>query len=102
MKHEIVTRFKKKKKLKEIEKIKQADIDFLSHQTDWENFKENNSSTAPNVLFVPHNSEEIKLAYKSRYINKRKNNVVLLIINEKAKNCYYFAAKNLLELYSLG
>ena len=100
MKHEIITRLKKK--LKEIEKIKQADIDFLSHQTDWENFKENNSSTALNVLFVPHNSEEIKLAYKSRYINKRKNNVVLLIINEKAKNCYYFAAKNLLELYSLG
>ena len=88
--------------MKEIEKIKQADIDFLSHQTDYEKFKENIRSTAFNVLFVPHNSEEIKLAYKSRYNNKRKNNVVLLMINEKAKNCYYFAVKNLLELYSLG
>ena len=32
----------------------------------------------------------------------RKNYVILLMINDEAKNCYYFAAKNLSELYSFG
>ena len=32
----------KKKYLKKIEKIKQADTDFSSHQTDWEEFEQNN------------------------------------------------------------
>ena len=43
---------------------------------------------------------EKKLAYKSNY-NKRKNQVILLMINNEAKGCYYFAVKNLSELYSL-
>ena len=40
---------------------------------------------ALSVLFVSHNSEEIKLAYKSSY-NKRKNQVILLMINDEANN----------------
>ena len=66
-----------------------------------ENFEQENNSIAINVLFVSHNSEEIKLAYKSSY-NKRKNQVILLMINDEANNCYYFAIKNLSELNSLG
>ena len=42
---------------------------------------------AINVLFVPHNSEEIKLAYKSSH-NKRKNQVILLMINDDVNNYY--------------
>ena len=45
-------------------------------------------------------SEEIKLAYKSNY-DKRKNQVILLMINEKPM-ISYFAVKNLSELNSLG
>ena len=30
----------------------------------------------------------------------RKNQVVFLMVNDKAKRCYYFDVKNLLELYS--
>ena len=86
--------------MKEIEKIRRSDIDFSSYQRDWEEFEQNNTSIALNVLFVSYNSEEIKLAYKSRYNNKRKNHVILLMINDEAKNCYYFAVKNLSELYS--
>ena len=41
------------------------------------------------------------VAYKSNY-NKPKNQVVLLMINDEANNCYYFAVKNLSELNSLG
>ena len=88
--------------MKEIEKIKGNDTDFSSHQTNWENFEQNNTLIALKVLCVSNGSEEIKLAYKSRYNSKRKNHVILLMINDEVKNCYYFAAKNLLELYSLG
>ena len=66
-----------------------------------ENFEQENNSIAINVLFVSHNSEEIKLAYKSSY-NKRKYQVILLMINDEANNYYHFAIKNLLELNSLG
>ena len=71
-----------------------------SHQIDWEKFEQNNTLIALNVLFVSYNSEEIKLAYKSNY-NKHKNQIILLMINNKANNCYYFAVKNFSELYSL-
>ena len=50
---------------------------------------------------IPHNSEEIKPAYKSNY-NERKNQVILLMTNDEANNHYYFAVKNLSELNSLG
>ena len=84
----------KKKYLEKLEKIKQADTDFSSHQTDWESFEQNNESIALNVLFVSHNSEVKKFAYKSRYNNECKNHVILLMINDEAENCYYFAVKN--------
>ena len=81
--------------------IKRVDTDFSSHQRYWENFEQENNSIAINVLFASHNSEEIKLTYKSSY-NKRKNQVILLMINDEANNCYHFAIKNLSELNSLG
>ena len=87
--------------MKKLLKFKRVDTDFSSHQRYWENFEQENNSIAINVLFVSHNSEEIKLAYKSSY-NKRKNQVILLMINDEANNCYYFAVKNLLELNSSG
>ena len=91
----------KEKQLKQILKFKRVDADFSSHQRDWEEFEQYNTLIALNILFVSYNSEEIKLAYKSNY-NKRKNQVILLMINDEANNCYYFAVKNLSELYSLG
>ena len=91
----------KEKELKKILKFKRVDTDFSSYQRDWEEFEQNNTSIALNILFVSYNSEEIKLAYKSNY-NKRKNQVILLMINDEANNCYYFAVKNLSELNFLG
>ena len=88
--------------MKKIEKLKRVDIDLSSYQRDWEEFQQNNTLVALNVLFLSYNNEEIKLAYKSRYNNKCKNHLILLMINDKAKNCHYFAVKNLSELNSLG
>ena len=70
--------------MKEIEKIKRSDLDFSSYQRDREEFEQNNTSIALNVLFVSHNSEETKLGYKSRYNNERKNHVILSMINDEA------------------
>ena len=97
----MVTKTVEEKELKKLLKFRRVDADFSSYQRDWEKFKQENNSIALNVLFVSHNSEEIKLAYKSSY-NKRKNQVILLMINDEANNCYYFAVKNLSELNSLG
>ena len=87
--------------MKRIEKLERVNIDLSSHQRDWEKLKQENASIALNVLFVSYNSEEIKLAYISNY-NECKNHVILLIINDKANNYYYFVVKNLSELNSLG
>ena len=89
------------KELKKLLKFRRVDTDFSSYQRDWEEFEQENNSIALNILFVSHNSEEINLAYKSSY-NKRKNQVILLMINDEANNCYYFAIKKLSELNSLG
>ena len=82
------------------EKIKHEDKDFSSQKREWENFEQNNESTALNVLFASQNSEEITLLYKSEYNYNRKNNVFLLMINDDDEKYYYFAVKNKLELYS--
>ena len=87
--------------MKKLLKFKRVDTDFSSHQKYWKNFEQENNLIALNVLFVSHNSEEIKLAYKSNY-NKRKNQVILLMISNEANNYYYFAVKNLSELNSSG
>ena len=84
-----------------MENFKRVDTDFSSHQRDWEQFEQENTSIALDVLFVTYNSEEIKFAYKSSY-NKRKNQVILLMIRNEANNYYYFAVKNLSELNSSG
>ena len=78
-----------------------VDTDLSSYQRDWQEFEQNNTSVAVNVLFTSYHSEEIKLAYKSNN-NKRKNQVILLMIDDEANNCYYFTVQNLSELYSLG
>ena len=82
--------------MKKILKFKRFETDFSSHQRDWEEFEQSNTSIALNILFVPHNSEEMKLAYKSNYI-EHKNQVILLMTNDEANNHYYFTKKILSE-----
>ena len=87
----------KEKELKKKEKFKRVDTDFSSHQRDWEEFEQENTSIALNFLLVSHNSDEIELAYESNY-NKRKNQVILLMISNEANNYYYFAVKKLVRI----
>ena len=80
------------KELKKLLKFRRVDTDFSSYQRDWEEFEQNNTSIALNILFVSYNSEEIKLAYKSNY-NKPKNQVILLLINDEANNLLFCCKK---------
>ena len=87
--------------MKTIEIFKKVDTDFKSHQRDWKRFEQENTSIALNVPFIPYNSGGIRLAYKSNY-NKRKNQLILLMIRNEANNYYYFAVKKLSALNSSG
>ena len=66
-----------KKYLEKILKFKKVETDLSSHQRDWEVIEQNDTSIAINVLSVPYNGEELKLAYKSNF-NKRKNQVIFV------------------------
>ena len=42
--------------------------------------KQNNKRIAFNILFIPHNTKTIRVAYRSEYNHKRKKQVILLMI----------------------
>ena len=60
---------------------------------DWKKFKQNNETIALNVLFVPHNTKTIRVAYKSKYKHNCKNQAVLLRITD-GKKWHYLALKS--------
>ena len=49
-------------------------------------FEQNNKTIALNILFIPHNTKTIRAAYRSEYNNKRKKQVILLMITD-GNNC---------------
>ena len=55
------------------DQYKCKEINFPSHRKDWKKFESNNKSIALNILYVPHNTEEIRHANKSKYNLKREN-----------------------------
>ena len=76
------------------------DIDFPIGVKDWEKFEKNNKKVALNILYTPPNTKEIKLAYKSKYNRKRKNQVVLLMITDNKQSdeidkWHYIALKSI-------
>ena len=75
-----------KKYLQRISKIKPfidqynwKDIDFPSTSKDWKKFELNNE-IALNILYVPHNTKKIHVAYKSRHNLTCDKQVILLMI----------------------
>ena len=69
-------------------------IEFPAGPKDWKKFEQNNKTIALNILFVPHNTETIRVAYRSEYNHKRKKQVILLMITE-GKEKHYLAVTNL-------
>ena len=75
------------------------DVDFTSHSTDWKKFGLNNKSIALNILFIPYITDEIRLAYKSKYNFKRKSRQVILLMITDGKKWHYLAVKSLPGLF---
>ena len=80
-----------------IDQYNWKEIDFPSHSKDWKKFEQNNKTIALNILFVPYNTEKIRLAYKSKHNFKRENQVILLMITD-GKKWHCLAVKSLSAL----
>ena len=68
-----------------IDKCNWKERDAPLHSQDWEKFEQNNKTIALNILFVPHNTEKIRLAYKSKHNFKCNNQAILLMITDVKK-----------------
>ena len=72
-------------------------IEFPAGPKDWKKFERNNKANVLNTLFIPHNTKTIRVAYRSEYNNKRKKQVILLMITD-GKKWHYLAVTNLSAL----
>ena len=80
-----------------INKYNWEGIEFPAGPKDWKKFERNNKAIALNILFIPHNTETIRIAYRSEYSHKCKKQVILLMITDGSK-CHYLAVTNLSAL----
>ena len=68
-----------------IDKYNWNDIDFPSTSKNWKKIELNNESIALNILYVPHKTGKIHLAYKSKHNLTREKQVILLMITNCGK-----------------
>ena len=94
-----------KKDPQEISKIKPyinqynwEGIEFPAVPKDWKMFEQNNKEMILNILFVPHNYKEIRLAYISKHNHQRKNQVILLMITDDGERWHYLVVRSLSAL----
>ena len=69
------------------------EIDIPSYAKDWKMFEQNNKTIALSILFVPHYTEKIRLAYKSKQNFKCKNQAILLMTTDSIK-WHYLTVKS--------
>ena len=79
-----------------IDQYNWKDIDFPAMGKDWKKVESNNE-TALNILYVPHNTKKIKIAYKSKHNLTREKQAILLMISNGEKR-HYLTVKVLLGL----
>ena len=61
-------------------------IEFPAGPKNWEKFEQNNKTIALHILFLPYNAETTRVAYRSKYNHKRKNQVILLMVTDGKKS----------------
>ena len=76
-----------------IEEYNWKDINFPSTSKDWKKFELNNE-VALNILYVPHNTKKIEIAYKSKHNLTREKQIILLMISN-CENWHYVVVKSL-------
>ena len=80
-----------------INKYNWKGIKFPAEPEEWKKFERNNKTIALNVLYIPHNTKTISVAYRSEYNNKCKKQVILFMITN-GKTWHYLAVKSLFAL----
>ena len=60
-------------------------IEFPAVSKEWQKFEQNNNTVALNILHVKYNTKKICVAYRSKHNNKRKKQVILLMIGDGEK-----------------
>ena len=79
-----------------IDQYNWKEIDFLLRSKGWKKFEQNNKVIGLDILLVPHNTEKIRPAYKSKHNTKCENQVILLMITDGKKmtlsGCKKFAS----------
>ena len=68
-----------------IDQYNWKDINFPATLKDWKKFERNNKTIAFNILSVPYNTKELRVAYKSKHNFKHANQVILLMITDGGK-----------------
>ena len=71
-----------------INKYNWEGINFPAGSKEWQKFERNNDTIALNILYVKHNTKKISVVYKSKYNNKHKKQVILLMISVGEKYNY--------------
>ena len=64
------------------------EINFPPQQQDYKKFETNNESIALNILYIRHDTEDIKLFYKSKFNLTREHQLISLMINDCQKWLY--------------
>ena len=72
-------------------------MDIPAGPKEWQKFERNNKTIALNILFIPCNTKTIIVAYISKYNNKHKKQVILLMITD-GKKWHYLAVTSLSAL----
>ena len=70
-------------------------IEFPAGSKEWQKFEKNNKTIALNIL--QHNTKKICVPYRSKHNNKRRKQVILLMIGD-GENYHYLAVTNLSAL----
>ena len=73
-------------------------IEFPAGPKEWIKLERNNKTIALNILLIQRNTKAISVAYRSEYNNKRKKQVILLMITD-GKKWHYLAVINLSALF---
>ena len=76
-----------------IDQYNWKDIDFPAMIKDWKK-NELNNEIALNILYVPHNTKKINIAYKSKHNLTREKQIIFLMITNGEK-WHYLVVKNL-------
>ena len=75
-----------------IDQYNWKEIDFPSHNNDWNDFEKNSKTIALNILYVSYNTKQLRHTYKLKHNLTHESQVIVLMITD-GKKWHYLAVK---------